>query len=74
MPKTIPDLTAVFALNLAKLRRLKGWSQGELAVKLDMTPGYISLLEAGERSPSISVLASIAAELGTTASKMIEAK
>ena len=74
MSKPIPDLTAVFALNLAKLRRLKGWSQEELAGKLDMTSGYISLMEAGERSPSISALASIAAALGTSASKMIEVK
>lgn len=45
-----------------KLRNLRikyGFSQKEVAVKLDISPSIISSYETGERTPSIDVLLSL---------------
>jgi transcriptional regulator with XRE-family HTH domain len=40
-----------------KLLRVAGnISQGKLASELDVTPGYLSLVESGKRQPSLSFL------------------
>ncbi len=46
------------AINL--IRRSKGLTQSALAKKIKTTPGFISLVEKGERSPSLENLKALA--------------
>ena len=53
---------ATLAARIRELRRLQGVSQTELAGK-DLSPSYISLLEAGKRTPTPQVLTLLARRL-----------
>lgn len=57
---------STFASRLRAERVRAGLSQTELA-GADMSPSYISLMEAGRRSPTAEVLARLAERLGTSA-------
>jgi transcriptional regulator with XRE-family HTH domain len=39
--------------NIKKLRHLKGWTQKEVAEKLDITEGFLSFLESGTKQGSL---------------------
>jgi transcriptional regulator with XRE-family HTH domain len=45
-----------FGRNLAKLRKEKGLTQGQLAEKVDLDPRYIQGMEYGDYWPSLPVL------------------
>jgi transcriptional regulator with XRE-family HTH domain len=49
---------------LIALREAKGLSKSELAVEAEMSLSYLSEIEAGKKSPSISVIAKLATALG----------
>jgi transcriptional regulator with XRE-family HTH domain len=53
-----------FGETLRELRMAKGWSQETLAFEAGLDRTYISLLERGQRSPTITTLYSLAAALG----------
>jgi transcriptional regulator with XRE-family HTH domain len=42
------------------IRVASGLKQKDIATKLDVTPNYISLIESGNREPSVSLLKSLA--------------
>lgn len=51
-------------MKLSEARKLKGWSQGELAVKLGLrSKGYICDIENGD-TPSLKVAIGLYRELG----------
>ena len=52
--------------NLKRLRKAKGWSQEELAIKLNVVRQTISKWETGLSVPDSEMLIRIAEELGTT--------
>lgn len=54
---------------IRRLRRAAGLSQADLAGD-GLSPSYISLLEAGKRTPSVEVLAALAKRLGCDASEL----
>ncbi|CAN7779973.1 helix-turn-helix transcriptional regulator [Cupriavidus necator] len=56
-------LNAAFGKALAKLRRERGWTQEFLSFECNLTRNYISLLERGERSPTLNTIASLAEAL-----------
>ena len=60
-----------FGDELAKLRKRKDLTQENLAEASGYTRNYISLLEGGERSPSLTALLKLALPLGVRASDMI---
>jgi transcriptional regulator with XRE-family HTH domain len=62
-----------FGERLKSLRRTAGLSQGELAGG-DLSASYISLLEAGKRSPSPEVVNLLAARLGCSRSQLVEGR
>ena len=41
---------------LRKLRTERGWSQSELALRVQMDRNYLSLIELGRNSPSVRML------------------
>jgi transcriptional regulator with XRE-family HTH domain len=58
-----------------KERRLKmGMSQIELARTLAVTPQHISAIEQGKRSPSLSFVLALAAQLGVTTDFLLAGK
>ena len=56
---------------LRKARLAAGLTQEELAFKADVSRNYVSLLELGEKSPTVHVLLRICKALGVKASKLI---
>ena len=53
------------------LRKMKGWTQTDLAVHLDMNRGHISDIERGKREAGIITLQVIARGLETTMAKLL---
>lgn len=56
---------------LRKSRLGVGMTQEELAFKADISRNYVSLLELGEKSPTVHVLLRICKALGVRASTII---
>ncbi|MGW7402367.1 helix-turn-helix domain-containing protein [Streptomyces sp. NPDC054833] len=54
---------------IRRLRRAAGLSQADLAGG-ELSPSYVSLLEAGKRTPSLDVLAQLAQRLGCDVSEL----
>ena len=55
-----------FGVTLREIRNAKQWSQEQLAFEAGLDRTYISLLERGQRSPTLTTLYSLAAALGLT--------
>ena len=56
---------------LKKARLAAGLSQEELAFKAEISRNYVSLLELGEKSPTVHVLMRVCRALDVRASKII---
>lgn len=57
----------IVGARLYELRRKAGLSQRELAAKAGLSVAYVSRIESGDRSPSMTALIALAEVLGTTA-------
>ena len=69
--ETINDLKSVIAKNLIKYRKEKGFTQQELADKLNYSDKSISKWERGEGVPDIYILKQIAELYGVTVNDII---
>ena len=58
------DLEIASSLKLARVAR--GWSQAELAERVDVTRQTIGLIEAGRYNPSIKLCLALARAIGQT--------
>jgi transcriptional regulator with XRE-family HTH domain len=56
---------------LRKARIAAGLTQEELGFKADISRNYVSLLERGEKSPTVQILQRICKALGVRASTII---
>ena len=65
------NLREVLALNLRKLRQVKGLSQEELAHRAEIDRTYISALERSVYAASIDVVDSLAQVLGVEAADLL---
>jgi transcriptional regulator with XRE-family HTH domain len=63
-------INQAFGLTLQELRRQKGLSQEELAFEAQLSRNYISLLETGQRSPTLDTLQVLSRALETTITYM----
>ena len=61
----------VLAQNMRAARKMRGWSQEELAHESGIHRTYISDLERAARNPTISIVEKIAAALGLSAADLI---
>ncbi|MBN2457141.1 MAG: helix-turn-helix transcriptional regulator [Sedimentisphaerales bacterium] len=61
-----------FAQNVRLLRKKKGWSQEELALRSDLHRTYIGSIERCERNVSLLNVERIANALGTKAHNLIK--
>lgn len=56
---------------LRKARLAAGMTQEQLAFEADVSRNYVSLLELGEKSPTVQTLLRICKALGVKASRLI---
>ncbi len=56
--------TETFASRLRALRARRGVKQKDLARRVGISPAYLCVIEQGKATPSLSVLAKLAKELG----------
>jgi transcriptional regulator with XRE-family HTH domain len=56
----------MIAKKIKELRKERGWSQIQLAVKIDVYPDYISWWESGKRDPSLINAISLADAFGVS--------
>ena len=61
-----------FSKRLIALRKERGWTQEQLAVKSDVSQQAISKIEACQRSPTEQTMAMIAHAFGLTLAEMLE--
>ena len=66
------DVRERVGLNLQRLRREKGLSQEELADLANIHQTYLSGVERGKRSPTVTVLQRIAAALGADIEDLVQ--
>ena len=66
------DLRDTVARNLRRLRTEKGWTQEELAFRAKVDRSYISQLETGVYSASVTMLGKLAKALGVNASEFLK--
>lgn len=57
------DLLRKLGARLKEIRKARGLTQEALAEKVDLTPQYLSRLEAGHQSPSVETVARLAEAL-----------
>lgn len=57
------DVVLLFGRNVRKFRKLRGMTQEQLALEVEMERSYISDLERGQRNPSVRALGRIAEAL-----------
>ncbi|MGO8844733.1 MAG: helix-turn-helix domain-containing protein [Methylocella sp.] len=66
------DIRDVLALNMRKLRRVRGLSQEELAHRAEIDRTYVSALERCVHAAGIDVVDKIARVLGVEASDLLK--
>ena len=65
------QLSRVFGQVLRELRKGAAMSQEQLGFEAGIDRVYVSLLERGERSPSLPVVVDLAKARGTSAAEMV---
>lgn len=68
-----PSPEALFGRNVARLRKRLGISQEELAFRAEVHRTYISQLERGLKSPTLSVILKLSRAMKASASKLVAA-
>lgn len=58
------EVTVVVGINVRRLRRMRQYTQEQLALEAGISSDYLSRLELGKENPTIDVLARLAAALG----------
>jgi len=66
------DVRDQLGQNVQLLRRLRGWSQEDLAAESGLHRTYISGVERGVRNPTVLVVARLAQTLGSTPSALLD--
>jgi transcriptional regulator with XRE-family HTH domain len=66
------EIIAAFGRTLRKLRLESGQTQEQMGLEADLQRKYISLLELGERQPTITSLFKLAAALKIKPSKLVQ--
>jgi transcriptional regulator with XRE-family HTH domain len=66
------DMRDIVARNLRRLRNAKGWTQEELAFRAKVDRSYVSQLETGVYSASVTMLGKLAKALGVNAGEFLK--
>ena len=65
------DLAIAFGNVLRALRKKAGLTQEKLGFEAELERNFISMLERGERQPTLTTLVKLAKPLGTEASQIV---
>lgn len=65
------DLAIAFGSVLRGLRKKAGLTQEQLGFEAELERNFISMLERGERQPTLTTLVKLARPLGTKASRIV---
>ncbi len=65
------DFAAVFGHVLRELRKKAGLTQEQLGFEAELERNFISMLERGERQPTLTSLIKLARPLGISASHLV---
>ena len=65
------DVNQCFGKIVRRHRQSRGLSQEQLADDSSLHRTYVSLLERGQRNPSLQVIMALAEALGVTASQLV---
>ncbi|MCX2863607.1 helix-turn-helix transcriptional regulator [Paucibacter sp. PLA-PC-4] len=65
------DLITAFGGVLRGLRKKAGLTQEQLGFEAELERNFISMLERGERQPTLTTLVKLAKPLGTKASRIV---
>ena len=65
-PNDTKGENAMLGIRIAILRISKGWSQAELARRIDISASAVGMYEQGRREPSLGLLVRLAQEFGVT--------
>ena len=68
------DIEKQLGMNVAQLRKAKGWSQEELGFQSDLHRTYISDIERGRRNPTVAVVSELARALGVSEARLLSRK
>jgi len=68
------DLKDILAVNLRHHRHRRGWTQEELAHRVDLSGRYIGAIERAQASASITVLGRLAEALDVSPCELIQTK
>ena len=68
------QIAKALARNVRRLRKLKGWTQDELAAKLRIEQTAVSLIENGRSNPTLQTLEAIAACLDVRFAELFDAR
>jgi transcriptional regulator with XRE-family HTH domain len=66
------DIKEKFGIRLKTLRKEKGLSQEELALKSGLNRPYISAIEKGKRNVSLEVMEKLAGAMGVEIGELID--
>lgn len=69
--KKVSGLSQAFGKAIAEIRTQQKYSQEELAEKIDSTNVYISMLENGQRQPSLNAVILIAQACQISPEKLV---
>jgi transcriptional regulator with XRE-family HTH domain len=72
MSARVDDMREIVGRNLRRLRNGKGWSQEELAFRAKVDRSYISQLETGAYSASVTMLGKLAKALGVEPADLLK--
>ena len=67
-------MAKALARNVKRLRKNKGWSQGQLADKLEVEQTAVSLIENCRANPTLATLEAIATCLGVRFVELFETR
>ena len=64
----------MLGLRIAALRKSRGWSQAELAQRLQISPSAVGMYEQSRREPSLALLVEMAAVFSVTTDFLLMGK
>lgn len=73
-PKRTSQTAKLLARNVKKLRRNKGWTQGQLADRLEVEQTAVSLIENCRANPTLETLEAIARSLNVRLVELFKAR
>jgi transcriptional regulator with XRE-family HTH domain len=61
---SIQKVSSILASRIRTIRYSKGWTQKQLAQKINVTPSYISRIESCQKLPTLPIISNIADTFG----------